>query len=29
VSELCSARGVDEDAAEAWIDAQIHDGSAD
>ena len=26
VSELCSARGVDEDAAEAWIDAQIHDG---
>jgi CarD family transcriptional regulator len=29
VSELCSARGVDEDAAEAWIDAQIHDASED
>jgi hypothetical protein len=27
VSELCSARGVDADAAEVWIDAQIHDGS--
>jgi CarD family transcriptional regulator len=27
VSELCSARGLDEDAAEAWIDAQIHDGN--
>ena len=29
VSELCSARGVDADAAEAWIDAQIHDDSED
>jgi CarD family transcriptional regulator len=29
VSELCSARGVDEDAAEAWIDAEIHGGSED
>ena len=29
VSELCTARGLDDAAAEAWVDAQIHDGNGD